>query len=208
MKTEILRSILSELQGIRKALEPTLKTGDRGVDTPVYYDPNPCQYEQDDTTAMNCRHCGRSKWLHGEIQAGKVRGHDGTYCFSPTDQKTKLTTGTAIGQCGQSSTADQKPKLPESWGFAVQTIRTKQENEMFKAFQKLYDLRNAYWGEWKPDWENQPQFKKCIVFDKGKIVIISTYTQQHFLAFEADTGQAQHFLKHHRELIEQARELL
>ncbi len=23
-----------------------------------------CQYEQDDTTAMNCKYCGRSKWLH------------------------------------------------------------------------------------------------------------------------------------------------
>lgn len=23
-----------------------------------------CQYEQDNTTAMNCKHCGKSKWLH------------------------------------------------------------------------------------------------------------------------------------------------
>jgi uncharacterized coiled-coil protein SlyX len=22
-------------------------------------------YEQDNTTAMNCKHCGKSKWLHG-----------------------------------------------------------------------------------------------------------------------------------------------
>jgi len=22
-------------------------------------------YEQDNTTAMNCKHCGRSKWIHG-----------------------------------------------------------------------------------------------------------------------------------------------
>jgi len=23
-----------------------------------------CQYEQDNTTAMNCKHCGKAKWLH------------------------------------------------------------------------------------------------------------------------------------------------
>lgn len=23
-----------------------------------------CQYEKDDTTAMNCKHCGKAKWLH------------------------------------------------------------------------------------------------------------------------------------------------
>jgi len=23
-----------------------------------------CVYEQDNTTAMNCKHCGKSKWLH------------------------------------------------------------------------------------------------------------------------------------------------
>jgi hypothetical protein len=22
-------------------------------------------YEQDNTTAMNCKHCGKSKWMHG-----------------------------------------------------------------------------------------------------------------------------------------------
>lgn len=28
------------------------------------YGTTPCIYEQDDTTAMNCRKCGRSKWMH------------------------------------------------------------------------------------------------------------------------------------------------
>jgi len=23
-----------------------------------------CQYEKDDTTAMNCKYCGKVKWLH------------------------------------------------------------------------------------------------------------------------------------------------
>jgi len=24
-----------------------------------------CVYEQDNTTSMNCKHCGQSKWTHG-----------------------------------------------------------------------------------------------------------------------------------------------
>lgn len=26
--------------------------------------PLKCHYEQDNTTSMNCKHCGRAKWLH------------------------------------------------------------------------------------------------------------------------------------------------
>jgi hypothetical protein len=144
MKTEILQSILSELQGIRKALEPT------------------------------------------------------------------LTTGTATGQGGTSSTAAQKPKWPESWDDLTLTqkmiITSSDKFQMFDAFDRLYVLLQVYRDGWKPDWTDEEK-KHCIEYLENTPKTLQLFITNRFLAFET-LEQAEHFLKHHRELIEQAKELL
>ena len=129
-----------------------------------------------------------------------------------TAQKTKITTGTAIGQCGTSSTAAQKPKWPESVDDLpdrsyVSVYVPTEKYDSFSALSALYILRQAYRGDWKPDWTDAEQDKHTIVFEVNKPVLNCNYLTQQFLAFET-REQAQHFLKHHRALIKQAGELL
>ena len=78
------------------------------------------------------------------------------------------------------------------------------------ALSSLYDLRQEYWriaGSWKPDFKDPGQEKWGIYFESEKPVIDDFYDCRTFLAFPTKE-QAEHFLKHHRDLIEQAKPLL
>ena len=33
----------------------------------------PCQYESDDTTAMNCKYCGGPKWTHDHFKSSTTQ---------------------------------------------------------------------------------------------------------------------------------------
>ena len=223
-ETEILQSILSELQKIRKALEPKVTTGTL-----------PCYYEPDNTTAMNCKHCGKSPWLHSSIGTPMVQDTGDQkpryeICIAPTfppnnyvvhDHKkdTMVFQGTneecesyiADQLDGEQLQADQKPKWPESWKelpkIKINVLYSDEVWQAFLAFRSLYDLRNAYRGGWKPDWKDSCQSKHVVVFNAYNIEIDRVWKHHQFLSFETQ-NQAEHFLKHHRELIEQARELL
>jgi len=108
----------------------------------------------------------------------------------------------------------KKPPLPESWAHldaAQQMIRGYADvRRAFDAFEKLYDLRQAYWqahDNWKPDWTDANQTKYVAVFDDGELTKQARVVLQCFIAMPTEE-YLDHFLKHHKALIEQARELI
>ena len=105
--------------------------------------------------------------------------------------------------------------LPESWD----EVKTKDHRsfvgcninikESLYALSQLYDLRQEYWriANWEPDWQDGYQLKHVIKNFDGDPKIFVTRTTRHFLAFPT-REQANHFLKHHQDLIEKAEEFL
>ena len=77
------------------------------------------------------------------------------------------------------------------------------------ALSSLYDLRKEYWdiANWEPNFKDSGQEKWGIYFKSEKPVIDDFYDCRTFLAFPTKE-QAEHFLKHHRDLIERAKPLL
>lgn len=204
MKTEILNSILSELQGIRKALEPKPKP------CPDYVNEMADDAIEEGKADQKPRYevCG----IH-PINLYVVHDHR---------KDTDVFSG-SISECASKAKllndyeADQKHKLPESmedladWGRCdYHTVRVLEgAQNAFSALSDLYDLRKEYWQAegWEPDWGNFQQNKYSIRYYDNTPDITIAHGLRRFLVFPT-RAQAQHFLKHHRALIEQARELL
>ena len=127
-------------------------------------------------------------------------------------------------------------KLPESWAqleqvrgvyinsdaIIVETVPwptsnkhrniwpTRELAEAALAMSQLAQLRAKYWRQadnWEPDWKNVTQSKYAIYTVEGIIVVKKAWVNGQFLTFPTPE-QRDHFLKHHRELIETAKPLL
>jgi hypothetical protein len=77
------------------------------------------------------------------------------------------------------------------------------------AMAQLSQLMREYNGDNQEDWCDwtRGSYKYCIYFYEDKLCIECSIHHKSFLAFK-DEEKAEHFLKHHRELIEKAKYLL
>lgn len=86
------------------------------------------------------------------------------------------------------------------------TFLSKEETKAFCALGKLIQLRDAWWGEWKPDWSNdENKYHVWIMVDE--ICIDKAIHIQHVLAFPTEEI-AIDFLNTFRDLIEEAKMFL
>ena len=128
---------------------------------------------------------------------------------------------------------EQERKLPESWeelrvvsgclldvdgcfyeeeaistDLASKTIwPTKELALASKAMSQLAQLRDYYNDGWVPDWGDGDKTKHGIYFCAGRATMVKLFTDQKFLAFKTEELR-DHFLKHHKGLIEKAKPLL
>ena len=80
------------------------------------------------------------------------------------------------------------------------------EAEAFCALGKLIQLRDAWWGEWKPDWEKS-NTKYGICAYRNKIDTFNVILDSCLLAFPTEE-MATDFLNTFRSLVEQAKMFL
>lgn len=85
-------------------------------------------------------------------------------------------------------------------------FNTANEAKAFCALGKLIQLRDAWWGEWKPDW-NEVYTKYTIVNVRGCIDFNTATFNSRVLAFPTKE-MADDFLETFRDLIEQAKMFL
>lgn len=86
------------------------------------------------------------------------------------------------------------------------TFLSKEETKAFCALGKLIQLRDAWWGEWKPDWSNdEDKYHVWIVVDE--ICIDKAIHIPHVFAFPTEE-MATDFLNTFRDLIEEAKMFL
>lgn len=81
-----------------------------------------------------------------------------------------------------------------------------EEANAFRALGKLIQLRDAWWGEWKPDWK-KPNTKYGICAYRNKIDTFGFVLNSCLLAFPT-AEMATDFLETFRDLIEQAKMFL
>ena len=90
--------------------------------------------------------------------------------------------------------------------LAYDIFNSEEEARAFCALGKLIQLRDAWWGKWKPDW-NEMYTKYIIVNDRGRITFnTATYSTRVF-AFPTEEMRDD-FLKTFRNLLEQAKMFL
>lgn len=92
------------------------------------------------------------------------------------------------------------------FSIAESVFPTKEEATAFAALCRLIHLRDAWWGEWRPDWSNDERKYSIFVFN-NEICIDDTNYCQYTLSFPT-SAMATDFLKTFRELIEQAKMFL
>jgi hypothetical protein len=82
---------------------------------------------------------------------------------------------------------------------------SKQSAKAHLALIQLEQLRNCWWGDWRPEWNISPKY--AIKNLQGEINILGHSTVAAFLVFPT-REIAEEFLKCFRDLIEQARDLI
>ena len=110
-------------------------------------------------------------------------------------------------------------QLPEKWDDLSRPTKeasiecnvrcSKDISAAMFALSKLYDLRQEYWriaGGWEPDWDDE-EIKYVVELYDGDFGVFETFYENSFLAFPTEE-QAEHFLYHHRGIIEQAKPFL
>ena len=83
---------------------------------------------------------------------------------------------------------------------------THEESLAFGMLGRLIQLRDAWWGDWRPDW-NDDEDKYCIYSFNGGMRISNTYHSPFILAFPTEE-MATDFLNTFRDMIEQAKMFL
>lgn len=116
----------------------------------------------------------------------------------------------------------EKDSKPRSWEeyeknnsyCYVPDIRSKynyfnsiEEANAFCALGKLIQLRDAWWGDWKPDWHISSKCKYAIKVNCGKISKLELSSISTILAFPTKEMRDD-FLKTFRDMIEQAKMFL
>ena len=215
MKKRLIKQILSEVQDIREMLMPKDNDGVDFVGDLI----TPDHMQKPRRENYKVQYIGKEKYgvFHTSTPAKVIFSSE---CESECEawienqlkSKQKL-----CPECGNYKrlrcVCDEKPKWPESIhelprgierGTVIVDIKAL---GAFMAISRLYELRQAYRQGWKPDWKNSSHIKYCIEFYVDKPIVSPHYHEQQFLSFETET-QAEHFLKHHIDLINQARELI
>lgn len=85
-------------------------------------------------------------------------------------------------------------------------LPTKEYAKAFLAFMKLISLRQAWVGDWKPNWIMN-NAKYCVLFAKDKLMICDTIYSSSPLSFPT-YEMAEEFFKCFKDLIKEARTLL
>lgn len=97
------------------------------------------------------------------------------------------------------------------FSIAESVFPTKEEATAFAALCRLIHLRDAWWGEWRPNWEEADGDIYVIYYngDLDSVIVneIETCYNSRTLAFPTE-GMADDFLNTFRELIEQAKMFL
>ena len=84
---------------------------------------------------------------------------------------------------------------------------TENEATAFCALGKLIQLRDTWYGNWKPDWNNDSKPKYCINVEENEAIINIHYICQALLVFPTKE-MAEEFLNCFRDLIEKAKMFL
>ena len=85
-------------------------------------------------------------------------------------------------------------------------FNSEDEARAFLALGKLIQLRDAWWGEWKPDWEEM-KYKYCIYNYSNNVRTVFYTTASSILSFPTEKMRDD-FLETFRDLIEQAKMFL
>ncbi len=116
----------------------------------------------------------------------------------------------------------EKNNRPRSWkeyeksvvgGFVPNTrskyylFNSEDEARAFCALGKLIQLRDAWWGDWRPDWKEDDTEKFNIFYALNKIHIDVSVKIGYILSFPTEE-MADDFLLTFRDLIEQAKMFL
>lgn len=91
--------------------------------------------------------------------------------------------------------------------IVLSTALSQEEVKALKALNKLIILRDAWLGDWKPNWKDVTQNQYCIGVNSDCISIKCTVFQQRILAFPTKEMRDD-FLSTFRDLIEQAKMFL
>lgn len=89
---------------------------------------------------------------------------------------------------------------------AYDVFYSEDEAKAFCALGKLIQLRDAWWGEWKPDWKNGGN-KYIITSERGNILASYMFVYNSILVFPTQEMRDD-FLSTFRDLIEQAKMFL
>ena len=89
-------------------------------------------------------------------------------------------------------------------GTRYDHFATETEAKAFCALGKLIQLRDAWVGDWKPDWNDSNKHKWCIINDIDNLVIGLYGNTSRLLSFPTKK-MANDFLETFRNLIEQAK---
>ena len=89
----------------------------------------------------------------------------------------------------------------------VNDVNTEEEAKAVVALCKLIQLRDAWWGDWKPDWMNDGTSKYVILCEKGVPTKCYNHTCQRILTFPTEYMRDE-FFDTFRDLIEEAKPLL
>lgn len=91
--------------------------------------------------------------------------------------------------------------------YAKNMLPTKELAEAFLAFMQLMSLRQAWIGDWEPDWNDISIPKYGIVFEQYEFQVDIRWSEAHNLSFPTKE-MAQDFLDCFRDLIEKAKVLI
>lgn len=90
--------------------------------------------------------------------------------------------------------------------FTYDRFNSSVEAKAFCALGKLIQLRDAWWGEWRPNWDNGGN-KYIITTERGNILASFMFVYNSILAFPTEEMRDD-FLETFRDLIEQAKMFL
>lgn len=110
-----------------------------------------------------------------------------------------------------------KDTKPRSWEeycnnakhntYDYDEFSSREESMAFIAFGKLIQLRDAWIGDWKPNWNDSNKHKWCIINDINGLVIGLYGSTSRSLSFPTEE-MATDFLETFRNLIKQAKMFL
>ena len=87
------------------------------------------------------------------------------------------------------------------------TFNSKDEAKAFCALGRLIQLRDAWWGDWRPDWEAGNRRMYCIDVEKNRVCVSLALTFTYILVFPSEE-MCRDFLDKFKDLIEQAKMFL